>query len=120
MLGTEILSLELASAWFYHLDTCFCPLKEEAAFYYPRAFDHYALKVLEEHIPTLIPVNDEEAHRFACNAVVLGNDVVVNEGCPDISRRLGELGFQVHATPLSEFIKAGGSAKCLVLKIPFR
>jgi N-dimethylarginine dimethylaminohydrolase len=110
--------LELTSEWFYHLDTCFCPLGEGQAFFYPAAFDAYALKVLEDNIGTLIPVAEEEARRFACNAIVVEKNVVVNDGCPGIRKKLESLGFSVLETPLSEFIKAGGSAKCLVLKVP--
>ncbi|HEX9145716.1 MAG TPA: hypothetical protein VGA09_15690, partial [Candidatus Binatia bacterium] len=39
IIGQEILSLELTNNWFYHLDTCFCPLGEEQALFYPAAFD---------------------------------------------------------------------------------
>lgn len=113
----EILSLELTNAWFYHLDTCFCPLRSGVALYYPPAFDTYALKVLQSHIATLVAVPEEEAGRFACNAVVAGNDVVMNDGCPKSRAYLEALGFSVIETPLGEFIKAGGSAKCLVLNL---
>jgi N-dimethylarginine dimethylaminohydrolase len=32
-------------------------------------------------------------------------------------RALGRAGFEVIQTPLSEFMKAGGSAKCLTLRL---
>jgi N-dimethylarginine dimethylaminohydrolase len=118
ILECEILSLELTSEWFYHLDTCFCPLAKDKALFYPAAFDAYAQKVLENNIETLIPVAENEARRFACNAVVIEKDVVMNEGCPESREKLEFLGFSVIETPLSEFIKAGGSAKCLVLRVP--
>jgi N-dimethylarginine dimethylaminohydrolase len=111
----EILSLELTNHWFYHLDTCFCPLSEGQALFYPPAFDDYALKVLEQHIPVLVPVSAQEAARFACNALVAEKNIVMNDGCPRICERLVSLGFEVFPTPLDEFIKAGGSAKCLAL-----
>lgn len=114
---SEVLSLELTSDWFYHLDTCFCPLAEGQALIYPPAFDSYALTVLETHIPGLIPVEAEEAARFACNAIVTGKNVVMNDGCPKVRDKLDSLGFNVVPTPLDEFIKAGGSAKCLALII---
>jgi len=85
--------------------------------FYPPAFDPYARKVLENHIPILIPVNPEEAERFACNAIVSGKNIVMNDGCPKIRALLEAAGFTVFETPLDEFIKAGGSAKCLVLKL---
>ena len=118
ILGREILSLELPNERFYHLDACFCPLGKEQALFYPAAFDPYALKVMEDKVATLIPVAEDEARRFACNAFVMEQNVVMNDGCPQTCEKLNALGFSVFETPLSEFIKAGGSAKCLVLKVP--
>jgi N-dimethylarginine dimethylaminohydrolase len=115
ILDREILSLELTSGWFYHLDTCFCPLSDKIALFYPAAFDDYAKTVLEAHIPDLIPVLANEAERFACNAVVGANNVVMNTGCPVVRGKLQDRGFNVYETPLDEFLKAGGSAKCLTL-----
>jgi N-dimethylarginine dimethylaminohydrolase len=116
-LESEILSLELTDKWFYHLDTCFCPLSESQALFYPPAFDPYARKVLEHNIPQLIPVASEEAKQFACNAIVAEKAVVMNDGCPKVRQELAGLGFKIFETPLSEFLKAGGSAKCLALII---
>jgi len=116
-LGIQVLSLELADKRFYHLDTCFAPLNSESALYYPAAFDRYAQKVIEENIPDPIRVPSREALRFVCNAVVLGRDVVMNRGCPGTRTLLTDRGFHVHEADPSEFIKAGGSAKCLTLQI---
>ncbi len=117
ILQREVLSIELTNEWFYHLDTCFCPLGNNRALFFPGAFDSYALKVLEDRIPTLIPVQEGEARRFACNLIVVGDNVVMNDGCPAVRSSLEKLGYSVFETPLSEFIKAGGSAKCMALKI---
>ena len=116
-LGIEVLSLELVEKHFYHLDTCFAPLSSESVLYYPPAFDSYGLKVIEENIPDPVPVSEKEALRFVCNAVVIGKDVVIHEHCPEAGQLLADRGFRVHETDLSEFIKAGGSAKCLTLSI---
>jgi N-dimethylarginine dimethylaminohydrolase len=117
LLGVRVLSLELVDPHYYHLDTCFCPLDGETAAYFPPAFDPYALRVLEAHVPLLVPVEAEEAARFACNAVVLGRHVALNTGCPRFEKALRDLGYTPHATPLDEFLKAGGSAKCLTLHL---
>jgi N-dimethylarginine dimethylaminohydrolase len=114
----QVLSLKLTSDWFYHLDTCFCPLSRSEAIYYPAAFDAEALHILQSRVRTLIPVADDEARRFACNAIVVEKNLVMNDGCPKIREQLESLGFHVFEIPLAEFIKSGGSAKCLVLKIP--
>ncbi len=116
-LGVLVLPLELVSGYFYHLDTCFCPLAPGVAIYYPEAFDAYGRRVLETHVKTLVPVAEEEAKRFGCNAVVVGKTVVMNSGCPKLATDLERLGFATQATPLDEFIKAGGSAKCLTLRL---
>ena len=117
IIESEILSLELTSDWFYHLDTCFCPIGPGRALYYPRAFDRYARDVLESRIADLIAVRTDEARRFACNAIVADNAVTMNDGCPQVKEKLQSLGVTVYETPLDEFIKAGGSAKCLALTI---
>lgn len=116
-LGCRVIPLELVNNYYYHLDTCFCPLNAETALYFPGAFDEYGLTALREHIPKLIEVRETEARAFACNAVVVGSHVVTNTGCPQLHRNLRQAGFQPHATPLSEFVKAGGSAKCLTLRL---
>lgn len=118
ILGLEVLSLQLVNEWFYHLDTCFCPLGGGVALYYPDAFDAYALKVIEARVAEPIAVSAESARRFACNAVVAGRDVVMNTGCGDAADELEARGYTVHQVELGEFIKAGGAAKCLTLELP--
>ncbi len=81
------------------------------------AFDAYGLRVLDANIETLIPVSAEEARHFACNAVVVGNTVVTNTGCPRLHAALRDHGFEPWETPLDEFVKSGGSAKCLTLRL---
>ncbi len=116
-LGVRVIPLELVDPFFYHLDTCFCPIAPGAALYYPPAFDEYGQTALRELIPELIPVEQEEAQAFACNAVVIGRMVVTNTGCPRMHAVLRERGYETIETPLSEFVKAGGSAKCLTLRL---
>lgn len=116
-IGCRVIPLQLVDNYYYHLDTCFCPLTEDLAIYYPPAFDEYARTALREHIPNLIPVQAEEARRFALNAVVVGKHVVLNTGCPNLEADLESHGYEPHPTELGEFIKAGGSAKCLTLRL---
>ena len=117
MLGCRVIPMELVDPYYYHLDTCFCPLEPNVAIYYPPAFDDYGQRALREHIERLIPVQPEEAVRFACNAVVVGRTVVTNTGCTQLHRDLRDAGYTPVETPLDEFVKAGGSAKCLTLRL---
>ena len=116
-LGVPVLPLELVDPRFYHLDTCFCPLAVDMAIYYPGAFDEYGRAVLSDQIARLIEVSPEEAISFSCNAVVVGRSVVLNRGAPKLARTLEQHGLTVHLLEFSEFIKSGGSAKCLTLRI---
>ena len=116
-LGIEVLSLELIDPRFYHLDTCFCPLPGGEIVYYPDAFDSYAISVINDRFDDSkqIKVNESDAAMFACNAVAFEDMVVVNAGCDGLKKELELHGYKVFQTDLSEFIKAGGSAKCLTL-----
>jgi N-dimethylarginine dimethylaminohydrolase len=117
LLGIRVLPVELVDPHYYHLDTCFCPLTPDAAIWFPAAFDDYGQRVIRSNIPTLIEVREEEARSFACNAAVVERTVITNIGCPNLHAQLQDAGFNPVATPLGEFVKAGGSAKCLTLRL---
>lgn len=118
-LGVEVLGLVLVDERFYHIDTCFCPLTDGWLLYYPAAYDVASNRLIEERVPAekRIVVTEEEAAEFSCNAINIGRNIIMH-ACSD--RLRGELeaaGFAVHTTSLAEFLKAGGSAKCLSLKL---
>lgn len=115
--GVRVLPLELVKPRFYHLDTCFCPLAPGEALYFPDAFDTYGQRVLQTQVPRLIAVLEAEAHRFGCNAVVVGKTVVHNSRCPEMASNLKSAGYRSIEVELDEFLKAGGSAKCLTLRL---
>jgi N-dimethylarginine dimethylaminohydrolase len=95
-------------------------LGDGSAIWYPGAFDEYGQKAIRHHVRDLIEVVPEEALHFACNAVVLGDNVVLPDQCPKLSADLVERGYNPHPLPMSEFLKAGGACKCLVLFLPQR
>jgi N-dimethylarginine dimethylaminohydrolase len=116
-IGCRVIPVELIDARYYHLDTCFCPLADGEALWYPPAFDEYGQSAIRSLVPNLIEVEREEAERFACNAVVIGKHVITNTGCDHLHAALATRGYTPIATPLDEFVKAGGSAKCLTLRL---
>ena len=118
ILKAEVLPVELVDPRFYHLDTCFCPLNGKSALWFPQAFDRYSQRVIRNLIPDLIPVSESDAERFACNAIPIGTNLVVQSGISSLlKKQLTQRGFALHPVDLSEFLKAGGSAKCLVLDL---
>jgi N-dimethylarginine dimethylaminohydrolase len=117
MLDVRVIPVELVDPRYYHLDTCFCPLEPGTAIWYPPAFDDYGQHAILAHVPDLLAVEQSEAERFACNAVVIGKRVITNTGCDQLHASLAAAGYEPVATPLDEFVKAGGSAKCLTLRL---
>lgn len=118
-LRVEVVSLRLLDERFYHLDTCFLPLPEGRVVYFPPAFDERSRAVIEARVAAedRIEISESDALRFACNAVRLGHTLVINDVSPDLRSRLERWGFEVITTPMDEFIKAGGAAKCLTLLV---
>jgi N-dimethylarginine dimethylaminohydrolase len=119
LLGVRVVMLELVDPRFYHLDTCFCPLPGGTILYYPDAFSADTRALLENVIPAAkrIAVPEEDALQFACNAVNVGRTVVLNHASTGLQIALAAAGFETFETPLSEFLRAGGASKCLVLRL---
>jgi lysine-ketoglutarate reductase/saccharopine dehydrogenase-like protein (TIGR00300 family) len=118
-LDIEVLSLRLMDERFYHLDTCFCPLANGYLLYYPPAFDSYSNRLIEMRVPEhkRIAVDEADAINFACNAVNVDQIIIMNKASDELKQRLANVGFQIVETPLTEFLKAGGAAKCLTLRV---
>ncbi|MBD2300904.1 TIGR00300 family protein [Nostoc sp. FACHB-87] len=118
-LDIEVLSLRLIDDRFYHLDTCFCPLANGYLLYYPGAFDSYSNRLIEMRVAAekRIAIAEADAVNFACNAVNVESIVIMNKASDALKSRLAEVGFRVLETPLTEFLKAGGAAKCLTLRV---
>jgi len=113
-----IQSLRLIDPDYYHLDTCFCPLSNGYAMYLPQAFDAASKAVLKTCFgDRLIALTPDEGRLFCANAVNIERSVVMNEPTLRLSRLLSDAGFNVVSTPMTEFMKSGGSAKCLTLRI---
>lgn len=118
-LQIEVQPLRLVDPRFYHLDTCFCPLAGGHLMYYPAAFDAASQARIAARVPARrrIVVGTQDALDFACNAVNCGPNIFLNRASPALAEALRARGFAPQQTALGEFMKAGGSAKCLTLKL---
>ena len=87
--------------------------------YYPPALSPESQETIASLVPDdkRIVVSEEDALHFACNAVDLDQHVILNAATPVLTQTLQAAGTKPVATPLSEFHKAGGTAKCLTLKL---
>ena len=115
----EVVSIRLTDERFYHIDTCFCPLTDGFLMYHPPAFDFDSRMAIETRIPPhkRIIVDTIDAGYFACNAVNIGDRVFLHRASDPLKARLMLAGFKVQEVELTEFLRAGGSAKCLTLKL---
>jgi N-dimethylarginine dimethylaminohydrolase len=118
--GITTVLLRLMDARYYHLDTCFCPLPGGYLLWFPEAFDRYSLQEITRRIPESkrYEVTPAEAADFTCNAVAVDRQaVVLNRASDRLKRWLTLHGFVACETPLTQFMKSGGSAKCLTLRL---
>lgn len=119
IVGCRVLPLLLVDERFYHLDTALCPLASGHVLVYMDAFSPHAQTLLRRAIAPgyLIEVPVDDALRFACNAVEIGDALILHDVSARLRDRLHAIGYRVFCTDLSEFRKGGGSAKCLTLRL---
>lgn len=118
-LRLEVLPLRLVDPRYYHLDTCFCPLTDGRLLWLPGAFDETSRQLIQRRIPEdrRIAASEHDGELFACNALQLGHDLLLNDCTPALADRLGEFGLRVIRCPVPSFLQAGGGVKCLTLRL---
>ena len=122
LFAQDVVTLELADPRFYHMDTALAPLPGGEVMYLPTAFTAAARGVIRARVAPheRIEIAMEDGCRLAANAVALGNTLIM-AGCGQRLRaELGERGYEIVTTPLSSFLRSGGSAFCLTLRLDRR
>jgi N-dimethylarginine dimethylaminohydrolase len=117
LLDVPVIALKLVDESFYHLDTCLCMLNESMALIYPDAFTGEGLEMIHTLFDTVITATKYEAEKLlAVNAVCPdGRNVLIQQGCTDVNKKLRDAGFSVHEFSTYEFLKSGGSVFCMKL-----
>ena len=117
--GIKVTALELADPRFYHMDTALSPLPRGEVMYVPQAFTPAGRNVIREFVPRAkrIEIGIEDAQKLTANAVCLGDTLVMGSCSERLRGTLEERGYRVAATPLRSFLKSGGSAFCLTLRL---
>jgi N-dimethylarginine dimethylaminohydrolase len=118
-LDTPVIALELTDDRFYHLDTCMAMLNEESVLIYPDVFTDEGLKMIHKLFDNVIEASQYEAEKFfAVNATCPdGKNVMIQQGCTDVNKKLRDAGFSVHEYSTFEFIKSGGSVFCMKMLV---
>ncbi len=120
--GVPAIALELIDPRFYHMDTALCPLPGGEVVFVPGAFTPRGQAVIRDRVAAAqrIEIGAEDACQLAANAVCIGNTLVMS-GCSERLRAdLGERGYRVVTSPLQSFLRSGGAAFCLTLRLDRR
>ena len=122
LFAQDVVTLELADPRFYHMDTALAPLPGGEVMYLPTAFTAAARGVIRARVAPheRIEIAMEDGCRLAANAVTLGNTLIMSGCGRRLRAELGERGYEIVATPLSSFLRSGGSAFCLTLRLDRR
>lgn len=117
-LQKDLISIKIIDERFYRFDTCFCPLNDNTALLYQQAIAEEGAQKLKAAIKNSIRLKLVDALKLICNSIVVGHNLIAPRGCHEPAKILRLLGYQIYEVDLSEFAKAGGNAKCMVLTLP--
>jgi N-dimethylarginine dimethylaminohydrolase len=119
LFGHEVIALELADERFYHMDTALCPLSGGEVMYLPSAFTAAGRAEIRRRIapPDRIEIAPEDGGLLAANAVCIGKALIMSGAGERLCAQLEARGYRVVKTPLPSFLRSGGSAFCLTLRL---
>jgi len=119
IVGARVLPLLLVDERFYHLDTALCPLGSGHVLVYFDALSPHAQQLLRRAIDPgyLIEVRTDDALALACNAVEVGDALVMHSASRSLRERLQYAGYRVFTTELDAFVRVGGAARALTLRL---
>jgi N-dimethylarginine dimethylaminohydrolase len=117
--GIDTVALELCDPRFYHMDTALCPLPGGEVLYYPGAFTAAGRAAIAERVADdrRIEIGERDACELSANAVCVGETLLMSACSERLRAQLGERGYHVAIVPLGAFLRSGGSAFCLTLRL---
>jgi len=117
ILGGKVIPIEVNNPYYYHLDTCFAPLGGGSVVIFPNAFNKSDLEKIRINFRKVIETDIEDNKLLCCNLVAVNGSVVVGQGISEKFRQdIEKEGFELIEVPMDEFLKGGGSVKCLTLE----
>jgi N-dimethylarginine dimethylaminohydrolase len=112
-LGFPVIPLQLVDEHCYHLDTCLCPLNQDAALIYPGAFSADSLQTVRAGWKRIHELTRDEARQFMGNGIVVNGRFITTRLSHNLQQILAQEGLTPVLVDTSEFEKAGGSAFCM-------
>ena len=117
-LGIPVVPLQLIDPYCYHLDTCFCPLNNDAVLIYPGAYAAESLGILRGFWKRIHELTVDEAHKFMGNGIVANGRYLTPYMTPHLVAILAEEGLTPVILDTTEFEKSGGSLFCMKAFLP--
>jgi N-dimethylarginine dimethylaminohydrolase len=117
-LGIPVVPLQLVDPYCYHLDTCCCPLNNDAVLVYPGAYAADSLAVLRSFWKRVHELTADEAHQFMGNGIVANGRYLTPYITPHLETILRQESLEPVILETSEFEKSGGSLFCMKAFLP--
>jgi N-dimethylarginine dimethylaminohydrolase len=119
VVSCRVLPLMLVDERFVHLDTALAPLNTGHVLVHMPAFSAHAQGLLRRAIDPrfLIEVEIGDALDLACNALEVGDALIFHRVSRKLQAQVSAIGYRVFCTELDAFVRAGGSAKSLMLRL---
>ena len=112
-LGFPVIPLQLVDQHCYHLDTCLCPLNDDAALIYPGAFSPESLQTVRTGWKRIHELTRDEALQFMGNGIVANGRFITPRLSPNLAQILARERLIPVLVDTSEFEKSGGSVFCM-------
>ena len=117
ILGDELICLRVNNPYYYHLDTCFAPLGRGIAVINPASFSKEDIRKIKRNFKKVIETDTKDNKLLCCNLVSVDGAAVIGKGVSrELKKNISSLGWQVVEAEMDEFLKGGGSVKCLTLE----
>ncbi|SDT38769.1 N-Dimethylarginine dimethylaminohydrolase [Friedmanniella luteola] len=117
--GREVISLELVSPYYYHLDVALTVLDDRTdhVAYYPPAFSPASRERLAALFPDAVLATDADAACLGLNAVSDGETVWLPAGATALVAALAGAGYRPVEVDVAELLRGGGGVKCCTQEI---
>ena len=117
ILGDDVIPIAVNDPYYYHLDTCFAPLGKGVAVINPSSFSKEDVKKIKKNFKKVIETDAKDNSVMCCNLVSADGAVVIGKGVSTkLKKGISALGWEGMEAPMDEFLKGGGSVKCLTLE----
>ena len=117
-LEVSVVPFHLVDPYCYHLDTCFCPLNNDAVLIYSAAYAAHSLAALLPIWKRVHELTTDEAHKFMGNGIVVNGRYLTPYITPHLESILHQEGLTPVVIDTSEFEKSGGSLFCMKAFLP--